>query len=148
MHAPGIAPLALVALLLSTSAGIATAHDKRQGDLHIGHPWAKPAPAGGPAEVYFGIINRGASPDRLIGADAAVAESAILAETVDGIAEPRAAIELNPSRPVPLRPGRLHIRLDGLKRPLREGEEFPVTLRFAVSQPVEITVLVEAAAGH
>ena len=140
----------IAVLVLSTTAGAARAHDKRQGDLHIGHPWAKPAAAGGPAEVYFAIINRGSRADRLVGAETAVAGRASLAETVAATVVSREAIDLPPGRPVPLRPGRLHVRLDGLKRPLREGDEFPLTLRFAVSRPVEVTVLVEAAAaaGH
>jgi hypothetical protein len=71
-----------------------------------------------------------------------------LAETTGETVTPRQAIELPAGRPVPLRPGRLHIRLEGLKQALEQGEIFPLTLRFAVSPPVEIAVVVESEAGH
>jgi copper(I)-binding protein len=138
----------LMAVLIGAAAASAAAHDKRQGDLHIGHSWTKPAPAGGTVEVYFPLINRGQQVDRLVGATAAVAGRAGLAEMTGETVAVRAAIDLAPGRPVPLRPGRLHVRLEGLRQDLREGQEFPLTLRFAVSPPVEIVVLVEAAAGH
>ena len=138
----------LSALFWATTACTASAHDARQGELFIGHPWAKPADSGGTAEVYFAIVNRGAKADRLIGAETAVASHAVLAETVGDTATPRAAVDLLPKRPVPLRPGRLHVRLEGLMRPLREGDTFPLTLRFAMAPPVEVSVLVEAAPGH
>jgi periplasmic copper chaperone A len=143
-----VAFLAVLLPLLSITAGSVQAHDKRQGDLHIGHPWARPAVADGPAEVYFAIVNRGSRADRLVGADTALAARASLAETVGAAVEPRTAIEVPPGRPVPLRPGRLHVRLEDLKQPLRAGDEFPVTLRFALSPPIEVTVQVETAPGH
>ncbi|HEX2116758.1 MAG TPA: copper chaperone PCu(A)C [Alphaproteobacteria bacterium] len=133
---------------MSTSAGAARAHDTRQGDLHIGHSWTKPAPAGGIAEVYFAIINRGTRPDRLVGAESRIAARAGLAETIGESVAPRAAIELPAGRPVALRPGRFHIRLEGLREALQQGRDFPLTLRFAASPPLEIVVLVELALGH
>jgi copper(I)-binding protein len=138
----------LLLLACSAIAGSAYAHDTRQGALHIGHSWTKPAPAGGVAEVYFGLVNRGGQPDRIVGAEAAVAARAGLAETTGEPVTPRQAIELPAGRPVPLRPGRLHIRLEGLKQALEQGEIFPLTLRFAVSPPVEIAVVVESEACH
>lgn len=139
---------AWAACAIATSARSARGHDARQGDLHIGHPWAPPAAAGGIAEIYFAIVNRGERADRLVGADTPVAPQAILAETTEDRVVRRDAIDLVPARPVPLRPGRLHVRLDGLKRTLGAGDTFPLTLHFAASAPVAVTVLVEAAAGH
>lgn len=139
---------AWAAFAIATSARSTLGHDKRQDDLHIGHPWAPPAAAGGTAEIYFAIVNRGSRMDRLVGAETPVAAQAMLAETTEDGVVRRDGIDLPPRRPVPLRPGRLHVRLDGLKRMLSAGDTFPLTLRFAASAPVEVTVLVETAAGH
>jgi copper(I)-binding protein len=121
----------LAVLVGSVITDIAQAHDTRQGNLHIGHSWTKPAPAGGAAEVYFGLVNRGAQADRIVGADTPVASRTLLAETTGNTVAPRTAIELPAGRPVPLRPGRLHIRLEGLGQALARGESFPLTLHFA-----------------
>lgn len=125
-----------------------TAHDLRHGEIHIGHAWARPAPAGGTAEVYFAVVNRGARADRLVGARTPVAARAGLAETQGEAAVARASIELGPARPVALRPGRLHVRLEGLARDVRVGDQFALTLVFATAPPADVTVIVEAAPGH
>lgn len=136
---------AALALFLAVPA---TAHDLRHGDLHIGHAWAKPAAKDGTAEVYFAVINRGNTADRLVGAQTTVATLAFLAET-RGEADARlSSIELAPARPVALRPGRLHVRLDRLTRDLKAGDRFPLTLKFASAPAAEVTVIVEAAPGH
>jgi periplasmic copper chaperone A len=124
------------------------AHDLRHGEIHIGHVWAKPALAGRTTEVYFAIVNRGAEADRLVGARTPLAGRVVLAETQGEAAAPRPSIELAPSRPVALRPGRLHVRLDGLTRDLRPGDQFVLTLVFAQGPPADVTAIVETAPGH
>jgi copper(I)-binding protein len=142
------AHVVLAAMVLATLASPSRAHDLRHGDIHIGHVWAKPAAAGAAAEVYFAIINRGAGGDRLVGARSSLGARVTLAETRgDGVAV-LPSIELAPSRPVALRPGRLHVRLEGLTRALRAGDHFGVTLLFAQAPPAEVTAIVEAGPGH
>lgn len=135
-----------VALLLMIVP--AASHDLRHGDLHIGHAWAKAAAKGGTAEVYFAVVNRGQAPDGLVGAKTPVAARTSLAETQGGTTMPRSLIELAPSRPVALRPGRLHVRLEGLTQDLKTGGQFPLTLMFAHAPPASVTVMVETAPGH
>jgi periplasmic copper chaperone A len=138
---------AFLAVALAGLAG-AEAHDLRHGDIHIGHAWAKPAAVGGTAEVYFAAVNRGVRADGLVGARTPVAARAALAETQGEAVAPRPSLELAPSRPVALRPGRLHVRLEGLAQDLRVGDRFPLTLVFAIAAPAEVTVIVEEASGH
>jgi len=141
----------LLTLALAVSAVLATspeAHDLRHGDIHVGHVWAKPAAAGGTAEIYFAAVNRGVRADRLIGARTPAAARVALAETQGDAAVTRPSLELAPARPVALRPGRLHIRLEGLAQDLRVGDRFPLTLVFAMAAPAEVTVIVEEAPGH
>jgi copper(I)-binding protein len=141
--------LAAIAVLgWTASVATSAAHDLRHGAIHIGHAWARPAAAGSTTEVYFAAVNRGARADRLAGVHTPAATRAILAETQGDAAAVRASIELGPSRPVALRPGRLHIRLQGLLRDLRVGDRFTLTLVFVEAPPADVTVIVEAAPGH
>lgn len=120
------------------------AHDLRHGNLQIGHAWAKPVAKDGTAEVYFAIVNRGKTKESLVGAQTAIATQAALAETQGASATVLRSIELAPSRPVALRPGRLHVRLKGLTHDLAAGDSFPLTLAFADAPAAEVTVIVEA----
>ena len=66
--------MGLVALAL-LGAGAAHAHDFKQGDVLIDHPYATPSLAGTTnGAVYFkSIRNQGKTPDRLLSARTAVA---------------------------------------------------------------------------
>jgi copper(I)-binding protein len=45
---------------------------------------------------------------------------------------------------VELKPGGYHIMFVGLKAPLKDGDQFPMTLKFEKAGEVEVTVNVEA----
>lgn len=152
-YTAGVRPGVLFRLLCGMALAVLTAgpggaHDLRHGDLHVGHAWARPAAAGSVAEVYFPIVNRGGREDRLTGIRTSVAAKAGLAETQDEAVKRLDAIALPSGRPVALRPGRLHVRLEGLARELKSGDQFTVTLVFATASPADVTVIVEGAAGH
>jgi periplasmic copper chaperone A len=136
----------LLALVLAAPA--VQAHDLRHGQIHVGHAWGKPATSGTTTEVYFPLVNRGTKPDRLTGARSAVASRAFLADGEGPTAAQRGTVDLLPGRPVPMRPGGLHLRLDGLRRDLRAGDQFVVTVTFAATGPADITVVVETGPGH
>ena len=59
------------------------------------------------------------------------------------------SIDLKSGQTAPLEPGGLHIMLIDLKRPLEEGESFPLTLLLAGggSVALEVKVLGAAAVG-
>jgi len=141
---------AAVLALAAAISGAALAHDAKLADLTIHHPWARasigPAKAGA---AYLTIVNAGADVDRLIGVETPAAK---MSETHTNIMDqgvmkmrPVEAVEVQPGEPVIFQPGGLHIMLMGLKAPLKEGETFPLTLRFEKSGSIEVEVTVEKA---
>jgi periplasmic copper chaperone A len=49
---------------------------------------------------------------------------------------PVGPLPIAPGKRVTLAPGGYHIMLSGLKRPLKQGDSFPITLSFAKAGPV------------
>jgi copper(I)-binding protein len=142
-------------LLVVLCATPLAAHETEAGALRVEHAWARAT--AGMAKVgaaYLTVTNDGAEMDRLIGATSSVAAKAELHSVVmqDNVMKMRQieAIEVHPGEPFVLRPGGVHVMLMGLKRPLKEGETFPLLLTFERSGPVEVTVVVHKAGsmGH
>ena len=71
--------------------------------------------------------------------------------TVDDVRRMRhvMALDVPANRPVTLAPGAMHLMLTGLHEKLREGEKFPMTLRFenAGEISIDVAILGIAAAG-
>jgi copper(I)-binding protein len=130
----------LAALLLAAPA---CAH--AQG-VSVDHPWARATAPSAKTGGVFLTLKPGATPDRLVGATTPVAGMAELHRTVNegGVMKMRPvdALPVDPGRPVELKPGGVHIMLMGLKQQLRQGESFPITLRFEKAPPVTATVTV------
>lgn len=133
---------ALALCLAMWGAGLAAAAEPM---ISVEAPWAR-ASIGTtrPAAVYLTLRNRGAAPDRLLGAASPVAEEAAIhrIREENGVMrmEPAGAVELPAGGTVELKPGGLHIMLMGLDAPLEEGARFALTLRFAHAGPVTIEV--------
>ncbi len=115
------------------------------GDLTIGHAWSKATiGASRPAVFYVEIANNGATDDALVGIATPAAGKPMLHETVvtDGVASMPHAMSV----PVPagqsaeLAPGGFHGMLMGLAAALKEGDRFPVTLRFEKAGEVTVSV--------
>lgn len=141
--------------LLGSLPPAVQAHDARVGSLRLAHPYARPTPGGlRTGAVYLKAIhNNGEQDDELLGGSTPRAESVEIH-----------AMRLNQDRmqmrqverlvvpaqgSVRLRDGEAghHLMLIGLKQPLRAGERFPLTLRFARAGSVQVEVWVEAAEG-
>ena len=149
----------LAAILLAV-CGMASAHDFKAGSLVIDHPYATPSLGGVTrGALYFRTLkNTGREADRLIGARTPVASSVeIHSSTMDGdVMRMRQveALELSAGSEMKLRHsgGSHHLMLVGLKQPLKEGDRFPVTLRFERAGEREVTVWVQqprdAGQGH
>lgn len=144
-------PLALVALALP-----AAAHDFKAGDLRIDHPYATPSrPGVTTGSVYFrGIRNTGSTPDRLLSASTPAAASVEIhrMQMVKGgqgeVMQMRAvpALEIAPGATVVMKhgtPDGHHLMLIGLKAPLKDGDRFPVTLRFEKAGTHDVNVWVQ-----
>ena len=118
------------------------------GQLEIKTPWARATP--GHAEngaAYLTIVSPTA--DRLTAASSPVAKKVVLhtMSMQGGVMKmrPLAAIDIPAGQPVTLSPGGMHMMLEGLTQPLREGQSFPLTLSFERAGPLQVTVAIEKA---
>ncbi|MCI0753957.1 copper chaperone PCu(A)C [Teichococcus vastitatis] len=142
-------PVALALLGLATAAH-AQAHDYRQGDIAIGHPWSRAAPARITGAGFMTLRNTGGVPDRLLSASAEIATSTEIHSHVrDGEMMRMRAVEggipLSPGEEVALSPGGYHLMLIGLKRAMARGERVPVTLTFERAGSITVELAVAAA---
>jgi periplasmic copper chaperone A len=137
---------------MAFSLSQAHAHDFKQGDLVIDHPYATPSLAGTRnGSVYFkGLRNRGGQADRLIAAKSEVAERVELHQMqMDGhVMRMRevSAIELPARTEVKLRHGGAgthHLMLQGLKQPLKDGDRFDLELVFEKAGTRRVNVWVQ-----
>lgn len=128
----------LLAGALSLAATRTAAETFVLGTISVDRPWAKPSVTEA-AAVFMTLRNDGPRADRLVGGTTPIAETVILRE-LDG--SPLEFMDLEPRRPVLLRPGRRYIALRGLKRLLAIDDTFPLQLRFAEAGAVDLTIRV------
>ncbi len=102
--------------------------------VKLGPVWSRAAVQGHNGVLYLSATDAGA-PDRLIGVDTPVADRTELHESASegGVMKMRPidSIPVSPGQPLSLAPGGYHVMLLGLRRDLKEGDSFPVMLRFA-----------------
>jgi hypothetical protein len=119
--------------------------------IQIVDAWSRPTPPGIDVGVaYFTIRNAGKT-DRLLRAASPVARRAELHVSVmkDGVMkmEGLSSVEVGSGAPVAFEPNGRHVMLMGLKRPLKEGDAFPLTLTFANAGSVQASVRVRGLDG-
>ena len=132
--------------------------EARAADIAVEQPWARATPGRAPTgAAYLTLVNRGAEPDRLVGAATPAAAKAELHGHQPAATQPAghaghvmemrpvAEIQIRPGETVVLKPDALHVMLGGLKAPLKEGGRFPLTLRFARAGEVTVEVPVSKA---
>lgn len=116
------------------------------GSIDVADAWARATPAGAQNGAAYATIES-PTPDRLTGVSSPVAAKAELHRmTMDGnIMKMRqiAGLDLPAGKPVTLKPGEVHIMLLGLKRQLKPGDKFPLTLDFAKAGERQVQVTVE-----
>ena len=137
------------AVILAVPAGISLAADTTVGGLTISNPWARASTGGSrPGVAYLTIANRGGA-DSLTKASSPVAGRVELHRIVHDGGRARMGrigkIRLPEGKSVELGPGGLHIMLMDLKRQLKEGETFPLSLYFAGAGKVDVTVRIMGA---
>jgi len=135
--------LAIAGCLLISATALA-----QTGPVDIKDAWARATP--GKAEngaAYLTIVSP--APDRLVAVSSPAAKKAGLhAMTMDGGVmkmRPLDGVDVPANQPVTLKPGAMHIMLQGLKEPLQAGKSFPLTLTFEKAGQREIEVAVEKA---
>lgn len=143
--------LALAAALILATAPLA--HEVVVGDLQFIHPnIPQPAPTAMTAAGYMALVNQGATDDRLIGIETAIAAKAMLHESQlddSGLSSMRHldALAIPAGGTVSLAPGGMHIMFMGLTGPLSEGQMVPVTLIFETAGRVEVEFMVDPPGG-
>ncbi|QJQ96279.1 MULTISPECIES: copper chaperone PCu(A)C [Halomonadaceae] len=156
------APFALALLFTALAPlSLALAHDYQLEEVRIAHPFATPTPPGAPnGAAYLDITAHGESPATLVAASSPASRAVEIHDMRmdEGTMQMRKLDELSvmPGETLTMRPGGgYHLMLIGLEAPLREGENFPLTLEFAGSGAIEVEVWVqqadeggEAADGH
>jgi len=135
----------IASILLS---GSALAHSYQQGDIRIGHIWARATPPGATAAaIYVPLLNNGKETDSLIGALSELASKIeIHQDTNDnGIMKMQKldSVVLEPNKPVSLRPNGIHLMVFGLKQQLKEGGMFPLTLQFEKAGSIKVEAMIE-----
>ena len=138
-----------VAAALLGYSGPASAHSYKLGDIAIGHFWAPPPQEDATGvPVYGPVLNRGKVAVRLLGATSSVSALARLRIASDGEVRWPRSMTFAPGKPLALAPWREHIWLSGLKRSLKAGDAFDLTLDFGSAGQLKIKVVVEQAVGH
>lgn len=146
----GISPKALaLSAVASLAASAAMAHGYRSGALSIQQPWSRETAVGqAVGGGFLTIANSSARDDRLLsGTSPVAAEVQLHTMTLDGgvmrMRQVTDGIAVPAKGSVELKPGGYHIMFMGLKRQLRQGERFPVTLRFQRAGSVAVQFAVQ-----
>ncbi|NQV58243.1 MAG: copper chaperone PCu(A)C [Alphaproteobacteria bacterium] len=120
----------------------AIAAEYKVGDITIVNPWARATPGAARNGGAYLTIRGGASDDKLTGVEADIAmrteihgnkqENGVMKMyKVESIEVPAGGMAM-------LKPGGFHVMLMKLKRALKEGESFPMTLSFAKAGEVTV----------
>lgn len=108
--------------------------------------WARAMPEGAKVGAAYVTVKGGAEADALLGVSTPIAAQAMVHETINdnGVMKMRevASVPVPAGQTVTFAPGGNHIMLMGLKRPLKAGDRFPLTLKFAKAGDVTVTVTV------
>ncbi|MFT3905290.1 MAG: copper chaperone PCu(A)C [Steroidobacteraceae bacterium] len=120
--------------------------------LHVMQPTASATPpTATTAAVYLMVHNAGASSDRLIGASTPIADKVEI-HTVEMKGDvmqmrPVDGLDLAVGGMIEFATGKQHLMLVGLKQPLKAGDKFELTLKFAKAGELKVNVPVTALGG-
>jgi copper(I)-binding protein len=134
--------------------GSAQSQFVKAGDLTIEHAHARSSMGNMPnSAAFLQIANKGKSDDALLSASAAIAERVELhTMSMEGdVMKMRAvdSVELKAENTISMKPGQgPHVMLFGLKKTLKAGDKFPMTLNFRKAGAVEVLVEVMDIAAH
>ena len=137
----------LAGMLLSSACGN---RKNTSGILEIRDQWARSAMQGGNGAAYMLFDNGTATNQELIGASSDIAEAAEihLSRLEDGVMkmEQQASVALPAGEMLEFKPGSYHVMFVGLKRELKAGDTFTLTLKFKGHEDITLTVPVKDAA--
>lgn len=135
----------LMALGLGAAAPIASADD----DIRVRNPWVQAAPPNVKVmAAYLEINNNGKKPWILAGVSSPAFEQAGIHRSVmhGNMAhmEHLKELAIPPGTTVVFKPGGLHFMLTDVKKPLRIGDQVPITLTFKGGEKVALTAVVRS----
>jgi hypothetical protein len=139
----------LLAAFAGFIAGPAAAQQFSAGDITVELPWSRATPKGADVAVgYMVVHNKGAAPDKLLGAAADFAEKAEVHQmtAADGVMKMRelaGGLEIPPKGAVSLKPNGYHLMFHGLKRQLVNGQTVKAVLNFEHAGAVAVEFKVE-----
>jgi len=120
-----------------------------EGELYVGGAWARPAPAGGLAAVYFLMGNGTSQADALLSASTQAARvtemhrSMSMGDESDAmIMTPIDRVDLAAGQQVAFEPGGYHLMLFDLQQDLVEGDQFTLIMHFEQAGELEVDVKV------
>ncbi len=133
---------------------LVSGHGYRLGDIRIVHPWAIPtAPSitdSAHGAGYLVLKNNGRKPDRLLSASTEVAGKVELHVRGKAGGTPTTrqmdAVEIPAGGEVRLEPGGSFLILVDLKKPLEEGQHFPIVLQFEHAGKITVDTVVQTSA--
>jgi len=135
-----IAGCLLVSLLIPGAAAAQT------GQVEIKDAWARATPGKAENGAAYLTIETPA-PDKLVAVSSPAAKKTTLhTMTMDGGVmkmRPLDGLDVPANQPVTLKPGSIHIMLQGLNEPLQAGKSFPLTLTFEKAGERKVEVAVE-----
>ncbi len=134
-------------LLLPFMTTTAQAHSLKLGDIKIGHAWALTAEVAVDGQVFMPLFNAGKIPDSLIAARSSMAGTVELRTNNRYDDPPAKEFVLEPAKPLAMRPTAHHLRLVGLRTPLKLDERFSIVLDFLNAGEIEVEVYVETKPG-
>jgi len=142
----------LVHGLAAALLGLAAAAAQAQAAPKVEAAWARPTVAGQSGGGGFLKITGGSTPDRLVAASAGVSKVVELhTMEMDGNVmrmRPIPAVEIPAGQTVELKPGGMHVMFIGLTKSLKNGDSFPLTLKFEKAGEVKVDVKVMTQAAN
>ncbi len=120
-------------------------------DIKVDDAWARPTLGQARNGAAYMTISTTGAADRLVGASAPVAGKTELHNMTmnNNVMQMRPvdAIQVAPGTEVKLQPGGLHVMLLDLKSPLKQGDKFPLTLKFERGGEIQVQVEVRQPRG-
>ena len=139
----------LFAALLAASA---FAQDANVGSISIVHPWARATPGAVKNSAAFMMFDNKGAADKLIGVSGDVAREIQIHSMITeaGVMKMREikSLDIPANGKAELKPGGFHVMLIGLKDGLKEGEKFPLKLKFEKAGEVTVQVTAEKPGAH
>ena len=137
----------LVVFLLMSWPVWVNAHGYKLNDITITHPWATPTHGSVDGKGYLALRNKGHKSDQLLSATTEVAARVELYRAIQDHGALKIhsvdALEIPAGKTVRLEPGKSHLMLVGLKKPLQDGQHFPVVLRFHHAGTITVDMFVQ-----